>query len=57
LKHMIANRGMISQQPRMFSSVAYNIKDKFEAAYAEKMAASAKVVTQPPEPKNKTLYG
>jgi hypothetical protein len=54
---MIANRGMISQQPRMFSSVAYNIKDKFEAAYAEKMAASAKVVTQPPEPKNKTLYG
>jgi hypothetical protein len=44
---MIANRGMLSQQPRMFSSVAYNIKDKFEAAYADKMSSSAKVVTPP----------
>jgi len=39
---MIAGRGLFSQQ-RAFSSVAYNVKSKFEAAYAEKTANLGKV--------------
>lgn len=35
---MIAGRGLFNQQ-RAFGSVAYNVKSKFEAAYAEKMAS------------------
>lgn len=31
------------QQPRMFATMAFNVKSKFEAAYESKMAATAKV--------------
>mgnify|MGYP006092540635 FL=1 len=46
LTKMIGGRGLFSQQ-RAFSSVAYNVKDKFEAAYAEKMAVIEKVHAPP----------
>jgi len=42
LTKMIAGRGLFSQQ-RAFSSVAYNVKGKFEAAYAEKIGNLEKV--------------
>jgi len=44
LTKMIAGRGLLNQQ-RAFSSVAYNVKSKFEAAYVEKMATLNKVKT------------
>jgi hypothetical protein len=44
LTKMIAGRGLFSQQ-RAFSSVAYNVKSKFEAAYAEKLDNLKKVTT------------
>lgn len=53
---MIGGRGLFSQQ-RAFSSVAYNVKDKFEAAYAEKMAVIEKVHAPPTQPKNTAEYG
>lgn len=46
LTKMIAGRGLFSQQ-RAFSSVAYNVKSKFEAAYAEKVAALEKAHAPP----------
>ena len=44
LTRMVMGRGLLSQQ-RAFSSVAYNVKDKFEAAYAEKLANLSKANT------------
>ena len=46
LTKMIAGRGLFSQQ-RAFSSVAYNAKSKFEAAYAEKMDTISKIHAPP----------
>lgn len=46
LTRMMAGRGLLSQQ-RAFSSVAYNAKSKFEAAYAEKMDSISKVHAAP----------
>jgi hypothetical protein len=46
LTKMIAGRGLNSQQ-RAFSSVAYNVRSKFEAAYTEKVAALEKVHAAP----------
>ena len=46
LTKMIAGRGLFSQQ-RAFSSVAYNVKSKFEAAYAEKVANLEKAHAPP----------
>ena len=42
LTKMIAGRGLFSQQ-RAFSSVANNVKDKFEAAYNDKLGNIEKV--------------
>jgi hypothetical protein len=56
LTRMIAGRGLFSQQ-RAFSSVAYNAKSKFEAAYAEKMDTISKIHTPPPQAKNTAEYG
>ena len=44
LTKMIAGRGLFSQQ-RAFSSLAYNVKSKFEAAYAEKLDNLSKVTS------------
>jgi hypothetical protein len=53
---MIAGRGLLSQQ-RAFSSVAYNVKSKFEQAYAEKVANLEKAHAPLPQPSNSAEYG
>jgi hypothetical protein len=45
LTKMLAGKGLFQQQ-RAFSSVAYNVKSKFEAAYTEKMASLGNVTTK-----------
>ena len=45
LTKMIAGKGLFQQQ-RAFGSVAYNVKSKFEAAYAEKMDSMSKVAAK-----------
>jgi len=54
LKSMMANR---MTQSRAFSSAAFNVKSKFEEAYAEKMERLNAVQEKVPEPKNKERYG
>lgn len=44
-------------QQRAFSTAAFNVKSKFEAAYAEKKGRLDQIPEPIPEPKDKAKYG